>query len=231
MSPTVAIHQPNFFPWLGFFNKIVRSDVFIVLDDAQYPQSGAGNWVNRVKIMVQGTPHWLTAPVGHHQKQLINKVTFSEPAKWRQSLIKTLKHNYGKHAFFNEIFPLMEKIINDDTNFLANFNLNAISYILNELRINQTQIILSSSLEVKDTGTKRLIKLVKAVDGNAYLCGGGTSGYQDDRLFEEKGIEVIYQNFKHPTYTQKGSAKFTDGLSMIDTLMNCGLEKTREMIM
>ena len=59
----VAIHQPNFFPWLGYFDKIRRADFFILLDDVQYPKTGAGSWSNRVKVMINGEGRWLTAPV------------------------------------------------------------------------------------------------------------------------------------------------------------------------
>ena len=62
MNRVVAIHQPNFFPWLGYFDKIARSDVFIFLDDVQFPKTG-GVWSNRVKILIGGEARWSTAPI------------------------------------------------------------------------------------------------------------------------------------------------------------------------
>lgn len=104
MTRIVAIHQPNFFPWLGYFDKIARSDTFIFLDDVQYPKTG-GVWSNRVKMLVAGEPRWVTAPITRtfHGLAKINEIEWADDQTWRVKLIKTLAANYSKAGHYREI--------------------------------------------------------------------------------------------------------------------------------
>lgn len=223
----VAIHQPNFFPWLGYFNKMALADVFIILDNVQFPKKG-GTWCNRVKLLVGGKPDWVTMPVerNFHGTRLISDMKINNNVPWRKQLLKTIHTNYSRKPFYKEALQLIEDLINNPTNYLAEFNMNAIMAIAKRLKMDGRKIIFSSTFNVEGKGTDLLIALVKQVGGNVYLSGGGAAGYQEDNKFAMAGIELRYQCFNHPNYLQHRGREFIPGLSIIDALMNCGIEQT-----
>lgn len=228
----VAVHQPNFFPWLGYFNKIARSDIFIFMDNAQFPKTG-GTWVNRVHLLVHQQPAWVTAPVvrSYHGTRSIGEMEINNTLPWREKLLRTITSNYGRASFFKQVYPLLEQLVNYSTDSVAAYNLNAIQALSRKFGLDVSKFELGSSLNVDGHATDLLIAMVKKVGGSAYLSGGGAGGYQEDEKFALAGLELIYQNFEHPTYFQFRSKDFVAGLSVIDALMNCGLDQTRELIL
>ncbi len=230
-AKVVAIHQPTFFPWLGYFNKIVRSDQFVVLDSVQFPKKG-GSWANRVKLLISGQPGWVTMPVdrNYHGVRSYGEMQVDSAGPWRDKLLKTIKTNYSRAFYFDQVFPKVELLIHNSTTRLTDYNLSAILYVAKELGIDTSGIVLASSLRTDGAGTDLLVSLVKAVNGTAYLCGGGASGYQEDQKFAAAGVNLIYQNFKHPVYEQASPGDFVPGLSVIDALMSCGFQRTSELI-
>lgn len=225
----VAIHQPNFFPWLGYFDKIARAGVFLVMDNVQFPRTGAGTWINRVRLIVGGYPRWVTMPIvrAHHGLRRIDEMRINNTTPWRAKLLKTVQMNYGRAPCFDAVFPFLTKLVENPTDDLVEYNLSAIRSLATALQIDTSKFTLGSSLGVGEkSGTDLLISMVKAVGGTAYLCGSGAVAYQQDDRFETEGLELIYQNFQHPTYVQANTQEFVPGLSVIDALMNCGFEKT-----
>lgn len=227
----VAIHQPNFFPWLGYFDKISRSDVFIFLDDVQYQKTG-GSWSNRVKVLINCEGRWLTAPVDRsfHGSRYINEMEFSSKENWRSKLIKSVASTYKRAPFFDEIYLVIGPLIQNPENNVAEYNIHAIKTLISALGYSTKSIIRSSDLRTESSSTERLIELIMGTHGQTYLCGGGSGDYQEDEAFDNAGIKLKYQNYLQPTYTQFGSQHFVAGLSIIDALMNLGFEGTRKLI-
>jgi hypothetical protein len=227
-TKVVAIHQPNFFPWLGYFNKIARADQFIIMDNAQFPKKG-GTWANRVRLAVNGQAAWATMPVvrAYHGLRRMNEMRIDESTPWREKLLKTIETNYKRAPFFASVFPSLSELINNPTDDLTQYNLSAITSLAEALKLDVSKFVIGSRLAAEGNATDLLISMVKATGGTAYLCGGGAEGYQEDEKFADRGLQLIYQNFKHPTYQQSGAAGFIPGLSIIDALMNCGFEQTR----
>jgi hypothetical protein len=223
MSGLVAIHQPNFFPWLGFFDKIRRADTFIFLDSVAYPRSGSGgmgSWTNRVRLKIQGEPRWVTCPVKRipHGAPIL-AVEIDDRQPWRTKLLRTLQTNYGKEAKFPDTMRVLESLITAPETNLAAFNIHVIKTIAHHLGLS-ARFVHQSELPYEGEATSLLISLVKAVGGNAYLSGGGVEGYQEDKLFATCGVELVYQGFTPQPY---GSLKsFLPGLSVIDYLMRDG---------
>ena len=227
----VAIHQPNFFPWLGYFDKIARSDAFIVLDNVQFPKTG-GTWINRVRIMVNGHPAWLTMSIvrSYRGVRLIRDMRINSAVSWRPRMLEIISQSYSHAPYFKAVFGFLADAMANPTDNLAEFNLAAIRTVVEGLGLNPAKLVLGSSLGVEGKSTDLLVAMVKAVGGTAYLCGGGAGGYQDDAKFPEAGLELLYQQFQHPVYPQSNTGTFTPGLSIIDVLMHCGFERTRVLV-
>jgi hypothetical protein len=228
----VAIHQPNFLPWLGYFDKIHRGDVFILLDNVQLPKTG-GTWANRVKLLVSGAPAWVTVPIvrDFHGTRTIADTEIDNRVPWRAKVLKTVELNYRRAPHFDTVFPWLADVIGNPGDKIADYNMRAIRAFTKVLRIDPAKLVIASSLHASGEATSLLVSLVRAVHGDAYLAGGGAAGYQDDAMFSDAGIELQYQEFQHPAYRQFNSAEFVPGLSIVDPLMNCGFDGTADLLL
>jgi hypothetical protein len=215
-----AIHQPNFFPWLGYFDKIRRADVFVFLDDVAYPKSGSGmgSWTNRVRIAIDGKPAWVRCPLRReHGTQPIRAVRIDDSQPWRRKLLRTLELNYGRSPGYVAAIDLLKPLIENSRDALADFNMNAIETIATALGL-RCEFVRQSQLGVEGQATQLLIGLAKATGADTYLCGGGADGYQEDELFPAHGVRLVYQDFKAAPYG--APERFHPGLSVIDYLMS-----------
>lgn len=228
----VAIHQPNFLPWLGYFNKIAQADIFVILDGVQFAKTG-GTWSNRVQMLVGGQPAWVTMPIvrSYHGVRTYREMEISDDSPWRTRLLRTIQLNYSATPHFGAVFPTLEAIISNPTPALAEFNEAGIRALCQGLQLDTGKLVRSSSLPVTGAATDLLVAIVAAVGGAAYLAGGQAMAYQDDDSFVAAGFEVIHQNFQHPVYPQANSRSFVPGLSIVDALMNCGWRDTRQLLL
>jgi hypothetical protein len=219
----VAIHQPNFFPWLGYFDKIRRADVFVLLDDVQFQKTG-GAWSNRVKVLINGEGRWLTAPVDRsfHGTRAINEMVFSGKEDWRSKMLKSLTVAYRRAPCFEEAFSVIEPLLQNPEQNVAEYNVHAIVELARALGLAADSVVRSSQISTDSTATQRLIDLTKSAGGQAYLCGGGAAGYQMDEAFAASEVSLIYQHFVCPPYPQLAVKSFVPGLSIIDAAMSLG---------
>ena len=216
----VAIHQPNFLPWIGYFYKMYKSDIFVFLDNVQFSKN---SYQNRVKIKTSQGAQWLTLPVFHKFGQLTKDVRINNNEKWKEKHLKTIELNYKKAPYFNQIYDLLVKVYtNNKWELMTDFNIELITAICNFLDI-KTKTIRASSLNTSGSATELLIDIVKKVGGDIYLSGKGGMKYQNENRFKEENVTLIYTNFKHPVYPQLWG-EFIEGLSIIDLLFNCGEE-------
>jgi hypothetical protein len=227
----VAIHQPNFFPWLGYFDKIVQSDVFIFLDHVQYPKTG-GMWCNRVKLLVDGGGRWVTAPINRsfHGVRAIKDMEFKLGDSWRDRFVDLLLRHYRDAPFFAETFEWLRPLIMNPENNIAAYNFNVVLTIAAKLGMLPTKFRRSSEMIVEAHSNEMLIALSRQVGGGVYVCGGGAADYQDDELFADAGLVVRHQSFVHPSYKQSLTQSFVPGLSIVDPLMFCGIERVMTML-
>lgn len=226
----VAIHQPNFLPWLGWFDKLARADVFILLDNAPHQQTGS-NYTNRVQVLVQGEPSWVTVPVvrGREARNRIDQLHVAGPGVWRRKVRATLAQCYAKAPFFDEAMVIVDAMLRAQTDLLCELNLIAIYSMVAALGLPRERMVRASTLGTEGTGTDRLVALVRAVGGDAYLTGHGAGGYQENEKFAAAGIAVHYQRYQPAPYPQLRTGSFVPGLSALDALMNCGA-RTRSLI-
>jgi hypothetical protein len=215
-----AIHQPNFFPWLGYFDKIRHADVFIFMDDVRYNKSGSGmgSWTNRVRIAVQGRAAWFGCPLMREAGvPRIGAIRIDERKKWRQKLRRTLEMNYGRTRNFERTMAVIGPLLDYPTDILAEFNIHAIRTIADALGVT-CEYRRQSELDAPGAATELLINLTKSAGGTCYLAGGGAAGYQRDEMFEASGLGLVYQGFEERPYG--APAKFLPGLSVIDYMMS-----------
>lgn len=226
----VAVHQPNFFPWLGYFDKIAKSDIFVSLDDVQLPR-GSSSWVNRVKLMIAGEPRWATAPLQRIRSDQRIDETLFDPAPWRRKLAASLRSSYRRAPFFDEAIALVEPLLLDPEPNVARYNFSATVTIAGALGIDTGKIRRSSEVEYEGSATDRLIALTLRFGGTAYMSGSGADGYQEPDKFAEAGLELIERDYRHPHYPQPlQSGEFVAGLSTIDALMNVGAAGTASLL-
>lgn len=230
-NKVVAIHQPNFFPWLGYFNKIAKADTFVFLDHVQFSKT-AGTWSNRVNIMINKSPGWLTAPIDRnfHGVRNINEMYYQRNNQWRQKLIKTIEFNYKKSPFFKEVISTIEPLILNQEESISRYNIIAVKLIAHKLNIPSDKFILSSEVNIEGHSNEMLVSIVKALKGNIYMCGGGADGYQNEDVFKKNEISLKKQDFLHPQYEQFNSDSFHPGLSILDALFNVGWNQTMQLI-
>ncbi|RKY31386.1 MAG: hypothetical protein DRP67_02705 [Candidatus Omnitrophota bacterium] len=218
----IAIHQSHYLPWLRYWAKVAKSDVFVILDDVQFTKN---DWQNRNKIKGPGGEVILTVPVYQKFGQLINEVKIDNTKKWRHKHLYSILSFYKKAPYFEKYFPVFEKIYGQDWERLIDLNQTIFDYIKNFLGI-KTKIIMSSSLNVEGKSSERLVNICKKLGGKVYLTGKYASKvYLDKKLFEENGIEVEEHNWVCPEYPQQfKEIGFIPDLSIIDLLFNCGPE-------
>lgn len=220
---TVAIHQPNFFPWLGYFDKISQADIFLFLDDVQFPKKG-GTWSNRVKLLIGNQARWVTAAIDRNYSgtRAIREMHFLANDRWREKMLKSLEVNYRSHPFYSETMVVLEPIILNTESNIADYNIYAVTKIAQQIGLDTKKLKRSSDLSAEGSSNELLCSLTLLAGGNTYMCGGGADGYQNDVIFEKKGVQLHYQNFEHPIYPQCGQSEFLPGLSVIDIAMNMG---------
>lgn len=228
MSNTVVIHQPDFLSYLGFFHRFLFADMWVVLDNVQFVTGTTKSWQNRDKIKTVEGEKWITvsvqkAPLG----TTINEILLSK-SDWRQRNLNLIQNSYSKALYYKEIMPYIEDLYNYDCRRLVEFNLKS-SEMLMELFDIKIEIVIGSELHPSGKSNELLVDILKKINVFRYLSGEGAKAYFDPAPFESAGIEIIWQNFKHPVYPQI-HGNFISYLSSIDLLFNCGIEKSREII-
>jgi WbqC-like protein family len=217
---SVAIHQPNYLPWPGFFAKAAQADVLVLYDTVQFEKRG---YTNRVQIKANdGAPRWLTQPViskGRYY-QRVREVQFAEPDWWEEHS-KTLRSNYKRAPYFDRYFAELEERLQSCGPDMTSCNESLIAWACKHLEL-PVRLRRASALPVEsDDPTERLIRLVQAVGGDTYISGAGGFKYQDLEEFDRAGIQVLARRSAAPSYPQLWG-DFVPGLSIVDLLFNCG---------
>ncbi len=213
---TLAAHQPQYLPWLGFFDKLDQADVFVLLDNVQFKKN---EWQNRNRIKGASGPQWITVPVRHRFPQTIAEVEVRDSEPWRRKHLRALESNYRKAAHFDETMAPIAEILGQRQKQLAPLNIELIGRLMGQLGI-ETRMVLGSEVEAREDPTLRLIDLCLRMGADTYLSGAG-GDYLDQSAFAEAGISLRFQAYDHPTYPQL-YGDFEPYMSVVDLLMNCG---------
>ena len=213
---TLAAHQPQYLPWLGFFDKVAPADVFVLLDNVQFKKN---EWQNRNRIKGAAGPQWITVPVQHRFPQTIAAVEVRDTEPWRRKHLRALDSNYRRAAHFEEVMAPIAAILEQPQTQLAPLNIELVRRLMQQLGI-ETRMVLGSEVEAREDSTLRLIDLCLQLGADTYLSGAGAD-YLDQSAFAEAGISLRFQTYRHPTYPQL-YGDFEPYMSVVDLLMNCG---------
>jgi hypothetical protein len=230
MHQNVAIHQPNYLPWLGYFHKIALADVFVFLDDVQFSK---GSYTNRVRILSPNGTKWLTVPINVHLGDTINQVLPSREA-WVRGHLDTLRGVYRGAPAFQNVWPdirdLMESV---PMATMAEVNETLVRG-LTELLGLSCLFLRSSRLNLSSVSDERLVEIVTLVaPGGTYLSGRGAVKYQDPEKFSAAGLGFEYADFQHPEYPQGkhlGVEEFVQGLTVLDAAFHLGWQGAADMV-
>ena len=216
----VAIHQPQYIPWPAYFDKILKSDVFIFLDDVQFQKNG---------LKTPQGKSWMTLPVKHSFGQLINEVEIdSDKSKIKN--LRSLQMNYASAPFFSEVYEIISSVMSEKNNSICTISIELIKNILSYFDY-KGEVILSRDIPTNSKGSNMILDLCLAVEAEQYLSGLGGLDYLVQRDFDQAGIEVKFQQFNLPEYRQNfPKLGFIANLSILDLLFNEG-KRSKEIIM
>jgi hypothetical protein len=221
----VAIHQPNFIPWLGFFYKIYKSDIFVLLDNVQFPKESAAarNFIkgkNGGKVLLS-----VSVKKSEGAFQNYNEIELDYNSKWNIKHLNQIKDAYIKAPYFKQYFPEIETILKTRFSNLAELNITIIKWALKCLEIT-TEIEIASNFDKGDFGKKndRNLNICLHFGASSYLSGSGAKQYNDENLYRENKVELIYSDYTSVIYPQINGNEFVPNLSILDALFNCGSE-------
>ncbi|MDA8125064.1 MAG: WbqC family protein [Deltaproteobacteria bacterium] len=214
----VAAHQPQYLPWLGYYDKIDRADAFVLLDTVQFKKN---EWQNRNRIKTAAGPQWLTVPVTYTFPQRIDAVGINNRERWQHKQRQAIVSNYRHAPCWDFVAPLLEEILSRPWEKLAPLNIFVVKKLAERLGITTPLYVASELPAFPDDPDERLIAIAKHFGADTYLAGAGGHGYMDLDRYERNGIKVLFQKYDHPVYEQKFGG-FEPFLSVLDLLFNHG---------
>ena len=215
----VAIHQPNYIPWLGYFYKIYQCDTFVFHDDVQFSKKGLHNFHY---IKTKDERLRLKIPVVEHQGMLINEVIIKNNIDWKSEHLHRMKDSYSKAPCFAEVYADFEKLFSSEQSNLALFNVEIIQFICAKFGFTRDYIF-ASELNLKSVREEKVLDINRGLNAKVYYSGTGASVYQNEEDFQARGIELKYSNYQPFEYPQFWG-EFESNISIIDYLMHCGYD-------
>ncbi len=216
---TLVVLQPGYLPWLGFFDQMRKSDVFVLYDDVQFDKGG---WRNRNRIRCSSGARWLTVPVitkGRHPQRIID-VEINNRQAWASDHLGSLRHCYSRAPYLDRYLPELEQLLCRQWDLLVELDIALIEKMAHWLGLSPA-MVRSSELGARGSKSQRLLNLALELRATTYLSGDSAEAYLDVGLFAEHRIRVRWHNYQHPTYAQL-HGPFMPYLSAIDLLLNCG---------
>ncbi|QOX80356.1 WbqC family protein [Trichlorobacter lovleyi] len=216
----IGILQPGYLPWLGFFEQLHRSDIFVIYDDVQYDKHG---WRNRNRIKTANGIQWLTVPVllKYNKHPQICEVRIDNMAKWRKKHLETIRQSYSRAPYFEHYFNIFESSFACNWEYLIDLDVHLMTELVRALGLPEKPMVRSSTLGIEGGRIDRLIKICTYFGADTFYEGASGVNYIDPAVFLENGIRVKFQEYRHPTYPQL-YGDFMPYLSLVDLLFNCG---------
>jgi len=214
----VSVHQPQYLPWLGYFDKIDKADVFVLLDNVQFKKN---EWQNRNKIKTANGWQWLTVPVLYKFPQLIIEVEINNAERWQHRQRQAIVSNYKKAPSWSALSGFFEDIFATQWQTISELNIAVVRKLADILGI-ETPVYVASELgQFPDDPDERLIAITKHFGADTYLAGSGGKDYMNLEKYDNNGIKVLFQEYTHPVYHQL-FGDFEPFMSVVDLIFNHG---------
>ena len=214
----VAIHQPQYLPWLGHFAKLAAADCWIFLDTVPYEKNG---WQNRNRIKTPRGAQWLTVPVRARLGTLIRDVEIDASQPWSRKHLEALRVNYARAPYFARHFAELEELLRRPWRLLAELNVEVTRFLAGALGLSRRMVRASELPPASPDPTGRLLDLCRTVGGDTYLAGQDGARYMDLEQFRAGRVAIWGRKYQHPTYRQL-DGDFLPFLSVVDLLLNHG---------
>lgn len=218
-SMILTAHQPVYLPWLGLFHKIALADKFVFFNEVQYLPK---DWMNRNKIKSSAGEILLTVPVlrkGYRDKKT-SELEINNETNWQEKHLKTIMINYKKAPFFDNYIPFFQDVYAQKWQYLADLNEYMLRWFLKDIGIN-VEFLKASDFDFEGAKSDLVLDMCKKLNASTYIFGTLGHDYADIEDFKNAGINVIFQDYNHPTYKQL-YGDFISNLSVIDLLFNYG---------
>jgi hypothetical protein len=214
----VGIIQSNFLPWLGYFDFIRETDLFIIHDDLQYTK---GDWRNRNKIKTPRGVEWITVPVHYHKtSQLIEETPVDYSSPWARRMLNRIRESYRGAPCFEPYFSELNDLLTQPAASISDLNVRLIRWVCQALEIG-TPIKMSREYYPQGTKTERLVGILTQAKASTYLSGPAAQAYLIPEMFEQAGIRLEYKQYNYPEYEQL-YPPFVSTVSVIDLLFMKG---------
>lgn len=215
----IAIMQPGYLPWLGFFELMHNCDVFVLFDDVQYTKK---DWRSRNRIRTKDGWMWLSVPIQtkHNRCQMISEARIDHSSNWRHKHVKAVEINYRKARFFKDYFAAFKEILSFEWTHLCDLDFELIKWLSEAIGIRR-KIIRSSVLKTGGKREEKIISVCKALGAGVLYDSKAAASFLDAHEFDRHGIRMIFQDYAHPVYEQVHSP-FMSFMSTVDLLFNCG---------
>ena len=224
----VAIHQPHYFPWEGYLNKIESVDKFILMDDVQLTDS---SYMYRHKLLtISGEERFVTIPFlkENYKRIPYKEIRINTSISWKERQLNFIKENYKRSVYYDEVMDIVCRVLSVPYVFLCDLTIDTIRVLCDVFNIH-TELVLQSDLHYPPDSKKNqlVLELCKSVNADFYLSGNGARKYMELDSFENEDIHVEFQQFNQSSYTQIHSAPvFIPGLSILDMLFSIGIEQS-----
>ena len=223
----LAIMQPYFFPYLGYWQLLNAVDIYVVYNDVTFIK---GSWINRNNILLNGECHLITIPLENASSfKKIKDTQIVKNDKIINKIIRTLEAAYKKAPYFDIVIPMIVDLLTSNKN-ISELNYQSILKIADYLNLN-TKIVLSSDIDKNDElkGQDKVIHINKLLGADTYYNAIGGMELYSKAVFHENGIKLNFLKMNDVCYKQFDN-DFVAYLSIIDVLMFNSVEQVRELL-
>ena len=214
---TIAIMQPYFLPYIGYFQLMAAVDKFVVFDDVNFINRG---WINRNRLLLDDVVHTFTVPLrGASQNNLICTIELCDDRGWREKFLRTIQHAYGKAPCYTQVSTLLESLVNYPTIRLDEFLLNSLREVASYLSM-EVEIVTTSRIykNANLKGQERILDICRQEQADVYINPVGGLDLYDYSSFSEQNLALYFLRSRPVSYPQ-GQAEHCPWLSIIDVLM------------